>query len=360
MSPVVVVHLVEDLRRGGLETVVRDIVTGLDGSRFSPQVWCLTGGGAVAEEIAAAGLPVRIFELVGRPSAGFLFHLAGQLRKAGAAILHCHGYPAATPGRVAAILARTPRVYAHVHTLEQYSARQRCLVRLLSAFTTRVICISESVRATVIAAGVPPARTQVIYNGVDEPSLPARAAGRARFGITPDARVVGCVAALAPHKGQAILIDAVAAISRTLPDIVLLLVGDGPMRPGLEARARAAGMAAVFAGQVDRVGPALAAMDVKALLSPSREGLSLALLEAMAAGKPLVAARVGGIAEVVQDGVNGLLCDPGDAETAARCLLRVLTDPPLAARLGAAGRQRYLETFTRTRMLTDIEALYGG
>jgi glycosyltransferase involved in cell wall biosynthesis len=357
-----VVHIVEDLRTGGLEKVVRDIVGNLDRTRFDPEVWCLARGGEIAEEIAASGVTVHVSEMGQRPSTGFLLRLAGRLRWANARIVHCHGYTACTVGRAAAILARTPRVFAHIHTQGFWlRPRQRRIERVLSAFSTKVVCVSESVREFVVQdERIPRQKTEVIYNGVPDPPVLDRASACRRLGVPEGSRVLACVASLESHKGHAILIDAVRIARTTLEDLVLLVVGDGSLRSSLEGRARTAGVPAIFTGRMADVDWALAAEDAMALLSLEREGLSRAVIETMAASKPVISSHVGGMPELVRDGVNGLLCRPGDASGAADCIVKVLGNPPLARSMGEAGRRLYVEQYTVGKMLSKIERLYDS
>lgn len=360
-NPVKVIHIVEDLRTGGLEKVVCTIVVNLDRSGFDPQVWCLARGGAVAEQIASRGVTVRVSDMGQRPSLRFLLRLAGGLRRENAHVVHCHGYTACTVGRAAAILARTPRVFAHMHTQAVWlEPRQRWIEQALSAFSTKIICVSESVREFVIQAErIPRKKTEVIYNGIPDPPLPDRQCARRQFRIREEAKVLGCVASLEPHKGHDVLIEAVRIAGMRLGNIVLLVVGDGSLRRQLEIRAREAGISSIFAGSMEDVGVALASVDVMALLSLEREGLSLAILEAMAASKPVILSRLGGLPELIEDGASGLLCRAGDATEAADCIVKVLASIDLGRAMGAVGRRRFLEKFTVERMVTDIERLYG-
>jgi glycosyltransferase involved in cell wall biosynthesis len=360
-SPARVVHLVEDMRTGGLERVVHTIVTTLDRARYSPEVWCLARGGEIADSVAAAGVKVEILGMGPRPSPRFLWALARRLRRTDAGIVHCHGYTASTVGRTAAVLARTPRVFAHAHTLALWlQPRQRYIERALALFTERIVCVSESVRRFVVEQErIPRAKTEVIYNGVPEIGLPDRERARRDFHIAAGVPVLGCVASLTPQKGHAVLMEAVGIARQRLPDIVLLVVGDGPLRGELERRARHLGIAAVFTGRMERVEAALAAVDAVALLSLEREGLSLAVIEALSAAKPVIGSRVGGIPEAVTDGVNGLLCAPADAADAARCITAVLGDPVRREAMGRAGRSAFLKMFTVDAMMSRVECLYG-
>ncbi|HSB82305.1 MAG TPA: glycosyltransferase [Candidatus Methylomirabilis sp.] len=361
-APSKVIHIVEDLRTGGLEKVVRNIVVNLDRATFDPEVWCLARGGEVAEEITAGGVSVCISEMGLRPSPLFLLRLAGQLRRAQARIVHCHGYTACTTGRTAAILAGTPRIYAHIHTQGSWlKPRQRRLERVLSAFSTKIICVSESVREFVVQGErIPHEKTAVVYNGIPDPAMPSRACARKHLGIQEGAKVLGYIASLASHKGHSVLIEAARLASAKITNLSLLIVGDGMMRGELETRAHEAGINAIFTGRMEDVCLPLAAVDAVALLSPDREGLGMALIEAMSASKPVIGARVGGIPEVVDHGVTGLLCGAGDADGAARCMTEILLNSTLGRSLGEAGRRKFLEIFTLGRMVSAIECLYGS
>jgi glycosyltransferase involved in cell wall biosynthesis len=230
----------------------------------------------------------------------------------------------------------------------------------LSAFSTKVICVSESVRQFAVREErISPARTAVVYNGIPDPRLPETGDARRKLGVPDGATVLACIASLERHKGHADLIEAGRIARSGLDGLVLLLVGDGSLRGALERQAREAGVPTLFPGRLDDVGPALAAMDAMALLSREREGSSLALVEAMAASKPVIASRVGGIPEVVTEGVTGLLCEPQQPRQAAAHLLTLLQDPPLARTMGEAGRRAFLARFTLDRMVSGIEALYG-
>ena len=359
-DPAKVIHIVEDLGTGGLEKIVSNIVVTLDRARFHPEVWCLARGGEVAEEIVARGVKVRISAMGKHPSPGFLLGLASRLRRINARIVHCHGYTACTVGRVAAVLARTSQVFAHIHTQGLWlQPRQRRLERVLSAFSTKIICVSESVRRFVVQEErIPREKTAVIYNGVPDPLLPDGEYARRHFGIREEAKVLGCVASLEPHKGHAILIEAVRIARVALNDLVLLIVGDGSLRNQLERSAREAGIKAVFTGRIEDVGLALAAMDAVALLSLEREGLSLAIIEAMAASKPIISTRLGGLPEIVEDRANGLLCGPGDSAEAAGCILKILGNAEVGRSMGEVGRRTFLKNFTVGRMVSEIERLY--
>jgi glycosyltransferase involved in cell wall biosynthesis len=356
-----IIHVVEDLRTGGVEIVLRNLVLHLDHHLFNMEVWCLARGGEIADQLRAAGIPVRIFGMTASPSFAWIYGLARRVRESGAAILHCHSYTACAVGRSAGILARTPVLLAHVHTLPIWlTARQRWKERILACWTHKIICVSNAVADFVAREeGIPRTKMEVIYNGVPDLDLPEPLSARRSLGLSPDSNVLGCIAMLRPEKGHDILLRAAAQAASRIPKLELLLVGDGPRRSELEAEARQLPVRCVLAGQMADVRAALAAVDAVALLSPDREGLSVALVEACAASRPVIATRIGGIPEIVSDDVNGFLCEPGNVADAADRIARLFQDSARMRQMGEAARQTYLAKFQLPAMVARIERLYG-
>jgi glycosyltransferase involved in cell wall biosynthesis len=220
-----------------------------------------------------------------------------------------------------------------------------------------VIAISEGVRAALLSAGVEPGRIRVVPSGIDPEALApppgARETLRTAWGVPPEAVLVLALGALERRKGHAVLLAAAAHA----PGLHYVVCGDGSERDALGRAAASLGSAVRFVGFRTDVAACLAAADVVALPS-LHEGLGVAALEAMAAGRPVVASRVGGLAEVVVDEVTGLLVPPGDAAALGRALARLGADPGLRARLGAAGRARVLARYTVTQMAEGTLACY--
>jgi len=209
-----------------------------------------------------------------------------------------------------------------------------------------VVSNSDFYKAHYGRLGLDPRRIRVIRSGV-APAIPASGAGvRARYGIRDDEVLVTCLARLVERKGQDDLIRAQSGLR-------LLFVGDGPHRQRLENRG------AILAGTRRDIPEILAASDIVALPSRFGEGCPNALLEAMAAGKPVVACRTGGIPEVVADGETGLLVPREDRDALRAALLRLAGDPELRARMGAAGRDRALREFPVDRLVRSYESLYS-
>jgi glycosyltransferase involved in cell wall biosynthesis len=208
------------------------------------------------------------------------------------------------------------------------------------------------------------APVRLIYNGVDleryehqEPCCTLRD----EYGMEPGSQIVGVVARLEPEKGHPTLLEAWPRVLQRVPDAYLLLVGEGSKRTELEQLARELKVAhrVVFTGRRDDVPAVTAAFDV-AVLPSYREAQGLTILEAMALSRPVVASNVGGIPEVIEDGVTGLLVPPHDPEALAAAIVRLLTDHPYADLIARAGHDLVHDRFCIELMVKEIEAIYDA
>jgi glycosyltransferase involved in cell wall biosynthesis len=357
VKPVRVVHVVEALGRGGLERVVASLAGGAS-DRFEVTVLALAGGGPLAEEMRAARIDVRCLGL-GDYYPRSVVRAARALVDARAALVHTHGHFAGVAGRLAARLVGIDAVVHHLHTTDTtLRPRHRRLERLLGMLSRRILCCSGAVaRHARIDLLLPDSLLQLVPNGI-EPAPPAdQEAARQALG-SPAPPIAGCVGSLTPHKGQATLLRAWA--TRAAGPGTLVLVGDGPERSALVALAARLGLAGrvVFAGARPDARRLLPAFDLLILPSRVREGLSLAALEGMDAGLPLVATRVGGLPEIVEDGRTGILVPEDDHEAMAAAIDAVLGDPDRARAWGAAGRRRVEESFRAAVMVRRVESIY--
>jgi glycosyltransferase involved in cell wall biosynthesis len=223
------------------------------------------------------------------------------------------------------------------------------------------ICASEAIRQMLVADGVPDARTVTVHEGIDLGHVDAapRANLHEDLFLPHGAPIVGNVAALVPHKGQRHLIEAAALTVRQVPDARFVIAGEGELRPTLERVIREHHLEkhVLLAGFRPDVLSLHKAFDIF-VMSSITEGLGTSLLDAMAAGKPIVATATGGIPEVVVDGQTGLLVPPRDHQAMASAIVRLLKDPVLRDRLGAAGLARARQRFSAERMLKDTIRVY--
>lgn len=326
--------------------------------------------GWFAQTLSDRGWPLHVVDLSRRFSLRSLLVLRDLLRAERIEILHTQGARANFTGRLAARWAKTPVVVSTIqNSLFDYdvsSARRRAYVTLerwSSRWADRIICVAEALAADVIERyGISREKVEVIHNAINLDNFrPRRPPDRVRMelGLPTTTQVVALVGRMTDQKGHFYLLRALPALMSSHPDLHLLIAGDGPLRPALEAEANALGIRGRchFLGVRNDVADLLAASDVVAVPSLS-EGLPYVILEAMAVAKPVVASRVSGNPELVVDGQTGLLVPSRDVEALVLALDRLLSDPEAAVSMGAAGRRRVESEFTLGRMLNRIERVY--
>jgi glycosyltransferase involved in cell wall biosynthesis len=304
-----------------------------------------------------------------------VLRLAGLIRKERPQILHTHTAKAGFVGRIAALLAGDARPPIVVHTFHGHVLRGyfnpfvtlgfRTLERWLATVTTKLIAVSPEVRDDLVRLHVAPQeKFAVVRLGIE---LEQRVGGgedvrretRRQLGVAPDAFVVGWVGRMTAVKRTDDVLLAFRKLVDRDVDAWLCLVGDGPDREHLERRAHELGIArrCLFVGYQDDVAPYYEAID--ALLLPSgNEGTPVSVIEALAAGRPAVATRVGGVPDVVRDGVDGFLVDVGDATSLADRLADLAREPARRAEMGRDGRERVLQRYAVDRLVDDVDALY--
>lgn len=364
--PVNVMHLVQGLDVGGLEMMVVSLAKRLDRERYRPAICCFDCVGPLADEVALQGVDVFLVKRRSGVDVSYIFKLARFLRRQNTQVLHLHNPTAFFYGALAGRLARISRIIYTEHGRDFSRSRKVQLAdRMLSQLVNAVVSVAEwGRRYLVTQEGIDPRRIITIYNGVDAGKLAPRrdrAQMRRELGLRDDDAVVGIVARLDPIKNHRCLLHAVAGLVAEIPELRLLIVGEGPMRTELEVLTGALGLQSQvrFLGCRNDIGDLLNAMDIFVLASLS-EGLSLTLIEACIAGRPIVATDVGGNAEVVAHGVNGLLVPPDDPGALAAAIRALTQDWATAAHMGTMGRRRFEERFTLDRMVRRYEALYGN
>jgi glycosyltransferase involved in cell wall biosynthesis len=355
---------------GGTERVVWELATRLSPARFDVRVWLSTAPGVdeFAAALQARDIPVdRVPEVDSRWDWAGMLGTWRQLRRAAPRLLHVHHVWPAADRYLAALsgLAGVPhRIVTEHITGHPHSAAQVALKRRELGRADAVTAVCGAVADTLVRDyGIARDRVRVVPNGTDLPEeesewVPARA-WRDRLGAGPLRPLWVCPARLEEQKGHDVLLDALAEVRRRGLEWVVACAGDGSCRAALEQRARALGIegSVRFLGALDDIGPLLTAAD--AVVLPSRwEGLPLALLEALARGRPVVASAVGGVPEVVEDGVHGRLVPPGDPVALADALEACHRKPDAALRLGREGARRVREHYTWARVVEGFEAVY--
>lgn len=360
-----VAHIIGSMTTGGAERALANYLLVADRRDFRHTLVCLGHRGELAPIVEAAGIPVRVLRIRHRHLLLSVPRLACWLRRERVDVVHTHMYWAALFGRIAGRLAGVRVMVNTVHGPELWMNQWQVLIeRFLNRWTSRHIAVArDGLEIRTSREHVRRDRIQLIPNGVPIPVQPGTPDGirlaRAKFGLPPAAPVLGSVGRFVPEKGYDHLLDALELARAEVPDLRWLAVGDGELRPGLAARAASAGLAGavVWAGLRADVEAILPAMDIW-VMSSVEEGLPVALLEAMASGCPIVATRVGGIPDAVEDGREAVLVPPADAAALAAAIVHLLRDPERARRLGDAARSRAMAEYSIHSVARRVERIY--
>lgn len=368
MTPMVLAELAGSAGYGGGERYLEVLFDRLDRARFRPLLICPEAG-PFADKMAARGVPTRILSLDPLFSPAALVRLVRFLKREEVVILQTHGARANFYGRLAGWLAGVPCVVSTVHnSINDYEVGRfkrwlyKSLLRVTVPLADRIICVSEAIKRDLLddcPAAV--SRAVTVYNGVDATSFDGRGDGRR---IRQDwclggGPVLVTVARLTEQKGQRFLIEALPGLLSDWPTLSCVFVGEGDSRESLRRLAKERGVehACRFAGARDDVIDWYAAADVVVLPSLS-EGFPFVLLEALAMSKPVVATKVNGVPEIIEDGRTGLLVPPRDPQALEYAIRRILHDPESAARMARAGCARVAGRLTAGRMVQETTAVF--
>ncbi len=355
---------------GGTERVVWELATRLPRARWDVRVWLSPARGVdeMADALADRDVPVsRVAEVDSRWDWGGMWSTGRRLSREKPDLLHVHHVWPAADRYLASLAAAAgvPHLVVTEHIVGRpNSPNQQRLKHRELAQAGAVTAVSAAVADSLVSDyGVPRGRIRLVPNGAEVPDEatepPAARRVRDELGAGLLRPLWVCAGRLEEQKGQDVLLDALAEVRREGLEFVAVLAGEGSKRAALEARAKELGLGTRvrFPGQVENLGPLLAAADAVAL--PSRwEGLPLVLLEAMVRARPVVATPVGGIPEVVEDGVHGRLVPVGDAAALAGALADFHRRPDEAVRMGRRGAARVRESYTWPRVVEAFEAVY--
>lgn len=353
----------------GAEVLVAETIRRI-GPEIDPVVLCLDGVGALGARMQAEGTDVVALGRQPGLDFGVARRMAAAIRARQLQVLHAHQY---TPFFYGALAARLANIGTRVvftehgrHYPDVVSWKRRLANRLVfDRLADRITGVCDfSARGLAEQDGFRRSRIEVIENGIDLTRYQAptdRTALRLRLRLDPARRYVACVARFHPVKDHRTLLDAFQRVAVATPDVDLLLVGDGPLRGALEEQAAALGISGRvrFMGVRDDVPDILAAIDVFTLSSLS-EAASITLLEAMAAGAPVVVTDVGGNPEIVRQEEDGLLTPRGDAGALAAALLQILSDASLAGSLGRHAADRVRSHYQLDRTIDRYFEMYQG
>lgn len=362
-SPLRLLFVIDELDIGGTEQQLLELVKRIDRRKYVPLVCCFRPG-RVAKEIEAAGVPVLTIKKRAKVDLRLILSLWRLMRRERIDLVQTYLFTANTWARLAAILARVPLIVTSERNVDMWEEwYKRVLGRMLDRWTTRTIANSQAVKDYLVKKGIAPEKIVVIYNGVNLARFhgPASSAAvKTALGIPAHHHVVGFLARLEPAKDPHTFLQAAALLAEKSQDISFLLIGGGSLQGDLEQTACRLGIGerVVFTGPQRDVPRLLAACDVL-VMSSLKEGMSNTIMESMAAGKPMVATRVGGNAELIQDGETGFLVPTRDPAAMVSAIHEILTNPTRAEAMGRQAEARVAQLFSVDAMVAATERLYA-
>ena len=358
-----VLHVTTHFNVGGISNYILTLSKALKSKGV--EVIVASSGGDLKPELDGYGIPHIELDIKTKFEFGpkvlkSAFRLSRIVKDEGVDLIHAH----TRVSQVAALLASKMTGVGYVTTCHGYFRKR--LRGIVDSWGARVVAISGAVRSHLEDdLHVDPKRVELIYSGVDLSRFSQATGGagpkeaRTRLGLK-DAPVVGTIGRLSPVKGHRFFVEAMKDILAKRPDAQAVILGSGEELPMLRKLADSLGIAASvhFYDSCADTGKFLSAMDV--FVFPSvKEGLGIALLEALAAARPCVASKVGGIGDIIKDGYSGLLVEPSDPKAIAGAALRLLADASLRDEMGRRGRALVGERFTLDRMADEMIRLYG-
>jgi len=365
-----VILTINKLIIGGAEQQFLELVKGLDKTRFNTIVVTIYPGGELEEEVRnIPGIEYICLNRKGKYNFITLITIFRLLRKKHADVIQPFLTPATFFTLLPAVIIRTPLKIV----TERGSSRKKIgrgyslylrIEDLLARFANLVVPNSASGKDYLITRGIKSEHISVVYNGINIQRLIPSPADVIRIrdilGLSENMKVVGISASLFALKDHDTFLRAAQIISKTMPHVKYLILGDGPLRQNLEQMARELDIESkvIFAGNQTEVSPYLAVFDIACLCSKEPEGCSNSILEAMALEKPVVATNRGGNVELVEDGKTGSLVPVQNPKALANAILALLNNPEQAIEMGRRGKEKVTREFSLERMVRNYETLY--
>ena len=361
-----VLYLITDLKYGGAQTVLYSLVSNINQERYKPSVACLFGGDfPVGDELRKTGIEVIDLRMTNFWRIDALWRLYQLLHREKYSILHTSLFHASLVGRIVGWAAKVPVIITWRQNISLGGRWRDFIYKMTSRIDDKVIVVSNStLESEIRTTGLAVEKVEVIYNSIDidrySRKKPAnRNKVKMDFGLGGEEIIVGFIGRFHAQKGIDVLLKAFEKIEKSKMNVRLMLVGDGTLRKKIWKQSQTLGNdnRVLFTGIRKDIPLILSSLDIFVL--PSRwEGLPLVLLEAMAAGLPIVATAVGGIPEVVVDGETGFLVPPEDPEALASAITRLIEDSVLRKKFGKAGYKRVKQHFNIQEASRRTEELY--
>ena len=362
-NPCKVLHLVQGLDVGGLEYMVVALMNRLDREKFLPSICCFDTLGKLQNTLLD---DTKVTLLKRKSGIDFFypFKLAALLKKDKIEIIHLHNSTAFFYGVLAGKLAGTKHIIYTEHARDVApNIKVRIIDKILSYMTDRIVVVAEFLKWNLVKKEwINPEKISTVYNGIDGDNFTMkfeREEITEELNISPASKIIGIVARLDSIKNHRCLIKAMKTVSALFPDALLLVIGDGPLRVELEELVtfERLNKNILFLGTRNDIPRLLSVLDIFVLCSLS-EGLPLTILEAMAAGKSIVATNVGGIPEIIQDGTDGIIIPSDDSDGLADAISKLIRDEDKRHDMGVKARMKFEKKFTARAMVQRYEELY--
>ncbi|MCF2947746.1 glycosyltransferase [Paraglaciecola aquimarina] len=365
-SKIKVLHVTYDMRIGGTEMVIKNLIEGSDKTTFEMSVLCIESPlGPFSADLIADG--IKFHELNRQPGfdKALIKNIRNIIKKEKIDILHCHQYTPWVYGVIAAMLTKTKVIFTeHGRFYPDTSSWKRKLVNpILNKFTSQVTAISQATKqALVDYENFPDNDIEVIYNGIkglEHPSKGELSELRAELGLAKQGRCIGTISRFDPIKNHLMMIRAFHQCLTTEPNLKLIIVGDGEMRPQIESEIEKLNIQdkVILTGYKTNPQQYLALMEVF-LLSSFSEGTSMTLLEAMSLGKPCVVTDAGGNKEVIADGENGIVTENDNQQQFSQAINKLITTPSLSKQYSGSSLQIFKNKFDAQVMYNQFALLY--
>jgi glycosyltransferase involved in cell wall biosynthesis len=361
-----VLHVIDSFDLGGAQEALLNVVALADRERFDIDVATMHGRGVYWDRFEHAG--ARVCSL--SPSKFvpvFVFRLMRLIARRRYHVVHCHLTASNLIAKPIAALLGVPVRFNHDQNNDEARRERKLLLwldKIANRLSTHICAVSASTRDVLLSLeGVPTDRVSVVYNAIDlkrfAPAPHKREAARKRWELPAEGRIIAGIGRLTYQKNFELFLDAAADVLRDRPDAFFVIAGTGPDEAALKQKAATLhiGERVRFLGYVSATEELYPAIDF--LMMPSRyEGLPMALLEAMSMRVPVIASRVDGIAEIIEDGVHGALATPGSRSDFVEKTLDLLAHPDKAAQFADAARAKVVANFSAEKMTREVEALY--
>ena len=365
-----ILYIHHTFRAHSYNSLLLDFASRVNRERFEILVCCLRDNGPYEKIFRDFGLQVKNFKMRTVFDFWVIFKIAGFIKKNRIDIVSTANFPADVYGRISAKLAGIPIILSTMHRFEDHKQERNYrlffwLDRLTMRLTTKIIAVSKAVNDYLVRwHKINPRKIVVMYNGIDIDKFKNNGNGKdfsREFNLNDRFTTVGFIGRLVEVKGLSYFLEAVDKVVRKRKEVQFLIIGDGPLEEKLKKEVNDLRISehVIFTGFRQDICEILAVLDIFAMSSFS-EGLPTAVLEAMAAGKPVIATNVGGVPEMVAEGDTGILAPPRDAESLAEAILELLESPEKRRAMGEKGRRRVMEYFSIEKMVERYEEFYDS